>query len=282
MKILRRFLGLMAVFSTVFAMTPASRAVEFQSPRTLGLGGAGRAGPWLTDSIYLNPSFASYTPVYVLSGTYTGSSRGRNYNISVQDSRTETFQAGAGFTKRDQNNAVNIGASRAFMKTLGVGVGSKLLFDSGSGTTTADFTVSSSYIASDWLYGAVVVDNLIGGPDQTSRNLHRTVYGALKLIPTKKIGVFIDPFYSPAYSRGPKGGYHAGIELGLLDDLYFRAGKYQDADIAHLNTRGSGFGIGGAWVGPKLSLEYAMSRALSTHSGIGFTTAQSGSIMIFF
>ncbi|NDG84894.1 MAG: hypothetical protein EBX52_07640 [Proteobacteria bacterium] len=247
MKILR---WLPPLIAAVFSIIPMSHGVEFQSPRTLGLGGAGRGGPWLTDSIYLNPSFASYTPVYVLSGTYTGSNHGRNYNLSVQDSRTETFQAGAGFTKRDQNNVVNIGASKAFMKTLGVGVGSKFIFDPGSGNPTPDFTVSTSYLATEWMYAAIIIDNLIAGTDQTARNLHRTAYAGLKFIPTKKVGIFIDPFYSPAYSLGPKGGYHAGI--------------------------------GGAWVGPKLSLEYAMSRALSTHSGLGFTTAQSGSVMIFF
>jgi hypothetical protein len=279
---MKKFPRLFANIAAIFLVFSGAQAVEFQSPRTLSLGGAGRAGPWLTDSIYLNPSFASYTPIYVLSGAYTGFNQGRNYNVSVQDSRTEIFQAGAGFTKREQNTAINLGASKAFMKSLGVGVGSKLLFDNGSGIMTSDFNVSSSYIAAQWMYVSVIIDNLIAGQAQTNRQLIRTGYVAFKFIPTKKVEFFVDPFFSPDYSGGKKAGYHAGIELGIMDDLYFRVGKFQDAEITHLNTRGSGFGIGGAWVGPKLSLEYAMSRALSTHSGVGFTTAQSGSVLIYF
>ena len=279
---MKKFPRLFAYIAASFLLLSSAQAVEFQSPRTLGLGGAGRAGPWLTDSIYLNPSFASYTPIYILSGAYTGFNHGRNYNVSVQDSRTEIFQAGAGYTKREQNTAVNFGASKAFMKTLGVGVGSKLLFDNGTGTLTSDFNVSTSYIATQWMYVSIVIDNLIAGQEQTNRHLIRTAYAAFKFIPTKKVEFFVDPFFSPDYNGGKKAGYHAGIELGIMDDLYFRAGKFQDADITHLNTRGSGFGIGGAWVGPKMSLEYAMSRALTTHSGVGFTTAQSGSILIYF
>jgi hypothetical protein len=271
-----------AQFAAFLLILFNASAVEFQSPRTLALGGAGRAGPWLTDSIYLNPSFASYTPVYTLSGAYTGYKQGRNYNVSVQDSRTEAFQAGAGYTKREQSGAVNLGASKAFMKTLGIGVGSKFIFDNSTGSMTSDFIASASYIAAEWVYASVIVDNLIAGTDQTSRQLNRTAYVAFKFIPTKKVGIFFDPSYTPAYSLGKKSGYNVGVELGVMDDLYFRIGKFQDAEITHLNTRGSGFGIGGAWVGPKLSLEYAMSRALSTHSGIGFTTAQSAAMVIFF
>ncbi len=273
---------LLAAYLAVFVAFSGAGAVEFQSPRTLALGGAGRAGPWLTDSIYLNPSFASYTPRYVLSGAYTGFGTGRNYNVSVQDSRAEVVQAGVGYTKREQNASVNLGASKAFFKKLGVGLGSKFIFDNETGTMTPDFSLSGSYIALPWMYASLIIDNLVAGQDQVARKLHRTFHPSFKFIPTKQIGIFFDPFYSPAYSDGKKSGYSVGIEAGILNDFYLRVGKFQDADITHLNTRGSGFGYGLAWVGPRLSAEYGVSRALSTHSGAGFTTAHSGSVIIYF
>src|ERR1035437_8251713 len=107
-----------------------AQAVEYQSPRTLGLGGAGRATPLLNDAIYLNPSYASFAPVYSLASGYTSiRPGGRNYNLSIQDSRTELFQAGVGFTKREGDSAVNIGASKLVVERLGFGLGSKFIIN---------------------------------------------------------------------------------------------------------------------------------------------------------
>jgi hypothetical protein len=272
------------VLPIVFFFTMISNAlgVEYQSARTLALGGAGRAGPFLTDAIYLNPSFASYTPIYTLSGGYNSFQSGRNYNFSVQDSRSEFLQAGAGFTKREQNLAVNIGASKAFAKRYGVGVATKLILDNGTNHMTSDFLVSGSILATSWLYATLVVDNLVANTAQTSRNLDRTAFVALKLIAAHKIEFYLDPFYSPAYSHGNKAGYSVGIEIGMLEDLYLRMGKYQDAEVTHLNTRGNGFGMGLGWIGPKLNLEYAMNRTLSSHAGNSMTTSHSTGATIYF
>jgi hypothetical protein len=266
----------------VFLMNSTALAVEFQSARTQALGGAGRGGPWLTDSIYLNPSFGSYQPIYALTSAYTSYQGGRNYNISVQDSRAEFLQAGAGFTKREQNSAVNFGASRVFAKTLGIGLGSKILIDHPSDKMTSDFILSTSYIALPWAYASLVVDNLLQGSEQKARNLYRTAYLGLKMIPTKKVEFFVDPFFSPDYAKGKKAGYQAGAELGVMNDFFLRFGKYQDAEVPHLNDRGSGFSYGFGWVGPKLSLDYSTQRTLSTHSGGGINTAHTGSLSVFF
>jgi hypothetical protein len=270
------------LFLLFFLMISGANAVEFQSPRTLGLGGAGRAAPWLTDAIYLNPSFASFSPIYTLSGTFTGFDQGRNYNFSVQDSRTELLQAGVGFTKREENAAVNIGASRAFAKKWGVGLGSKILLDQPSNRMTADFNVSGSVLATEWLNMSLIVDNLIANADQRSRNLHRTLYAATRLIAARKIQLYFDPFFSPDYPGGSKGGFTAGAEIGMLEDLYLRIGRSVDAEIAHLNTRGSGYGIGVGWVGPKISLEGAIHKTLSAHGGRPTGTAQSAAVQIYF
>jgi hypothetical protein len=279
---MKKTCGKASLLALVFLMISTSHAVEFQSPRTQALGGAGRAGPWLTDSIYLNPSFGSYLPLYALTGAYTSYDGGRNYNISVQDSRAEFLQAGAGFTKREQNSVISLGASRSFAKTLGLGLGSKILVDNHTDKMTSDFVLSTSYIALPWAYASMVVDNLMQGSEQKARNLYRTAYLGLKIIPTKKVEFFVDPFVSPDYPGGNKAGYHAGVELGVMNDFFLRLGKFQDAEVPQLNQRGSGFGYGFGWFGPKLSLDYAVQRTLTTHSGGGLNTAHSGSMSIFF
>lgn len=254
-----------------------ANAVEYHSPRSLGLGGAGRATPLLNDAIYLNPSYASFVPVYSLSGSYTNlNPRGRNYHLSVQDSRTELFQAGVGFTKREGNSAINIGASKLAVDRLGFGLGSKFIINDQTRKLTSDFIFSTTYLgAFEWLYSTLVIDNLFG-------NLDRTFYLGLKLIPTQNVNIYLDPFYTPQYRGGNKAGYHVGVELGLLADFFFRVGKYQDGEIPYLNTRGNGFGFSVGWIGPKLNVDYALSRAIQTHRGDPFTTVNSFAATVFF
>jgi hypothetical protein len=257
-------------------------AIEYQSPRTLALGGAGRGGPLLNDSIYLNPSYASFTPIYSMSGGYTWFNSGRNYNVSVQDSRTEMLQAGVGYTRREQNSAFNLGVSKQVIAQLGFGLASKFIVDDHSNKLTSDFMFSSAYIATQFLYSAIIVDNLLQTADGKARNLYRTFYLGLKLIPTKEVEFYIDPLYSPDYPGGKKLGISAGVELGLLSDFYFRAGRFVDAEISYLNTRGEGWGIGAGWIGPKINFDYAIHRVTSDHLGHGLTTAHSLTTTIFF
>lgn len=263
-----------AAFISLFAETAFS--VEYHSPRTLGLGGAGRATPLLNDAIYLNPSYASFAPVYSLSGGYSSfKPGGRNYHLSIQDSRTELFQAGVGFTKREGTSAINIGASKLVVNRLGFGLGSKFIINDHNNAMTTDMIFSTSYIGLDWMYNTLVIDNLLG-------NFDRTFYLGFKFIPTQNVNIYLDPFYTPNYLGGNKAGYHFGIELGLLADFFFRIGKYQDAEIPYLGTRGNGFGFSLGWIGPKINVDYGLSRALQTHRADSLTTINSFSLTIFF
>ena len=265
------------IFSVLLLFTVIqAQAIEFHSARTLSLGGAGRATPLLTDSIYLNPSYASFAPVYSLSGTYESlNPSGRNYNVSIQDSRTELFQGGVGFTKRENDSVVNIGASRRAINTLGVGIGSKFVINDQTRKMTSDFIFSTTYLALQWMYATVIIDNVLA-------NLDRTFYIGMKFIPTKNVNIYLDPFYTPEYSGGKKAGYHLGLEFGLMADFFFRIGKYQDAEIPYLGTRGNGFGIGAGWLGPRLSLDYTLSRALQTNRQDSMITVNSFSTTVFF
>lgn len=264
----------------VLTSTP-SFAVEYLSPRTSALGGAGRAAPLLNDAIFLNPSYASFAPVYSVSGGWTWSERGRNYSVAVQDARTDLFQAGIAFTRREQNGAINIGASRAVLAQLGIGIGSKILIDDNTSKMTSDFLFSTSFIATSWMYSSMVIDNLMETDEGKKRNLFRTLYFGFKFIPTKEIQIYLDPLYSPSYSAGNKAGYSVGVEFGLLADFFLRMGKFMDAEVPYMNTRGEGFGLGLGWIGPKLNIDYSMHRVVRNHAGIPFTTAQSVSMTIF-
>jgi hypothetical protein len=278
MKIL--FLTLLA--SLVCLVSPeVTGAVEYQSPRTLGLGGAGRAAPLLNDAIYLNPSHASFTPIYSLYAGYVRFENGRNYNVSVLDSRTELFQAGLGYTVRERDAVINLGASKQVIERLGVGLGSKMILGRNGERPLSELNFSTSFIALPWMYTSLIVDNLLEDQTRISKGLYRTAYLAFKFIPTKKVEFFVDPLYSPSYSLGKKAGYSAGMELGMLEDLYFRVGKFQDGEIAHLGTRGSGYGFGLGWIAPKLNVEYAMSRAQTTHTA-GGDVAHSGALTVFY
>jgi hypothetical protein len=266
---------LLFIFAFQFLIPNPASAVEYHSPRALGLGGAGRATPLLNDAIFLNPSYASFTPVYSMSGGYTGMNPGgRNYSFSVQDARTELFQAGVGFTKREGNSAVNVGASKLAVDRLGMGVGSKFIINDKTKDMTTDLIFSTSYIGMQWMYSTLVIDNLIN-------NLPRTVYFGFKFIPTQNVNIYVDPFYSPTYRGGNKAGYHVGVELGMMADFFFRIGKFQDGEIPHMNTRGNGFGLGIGWIGPKINFDFAFARALMTHQSDPLTTVKAFSITIF-
>ena len=262
--------------------SPLASAIEYQSPRTLALGGAGRAGPLLNDSIFLNPSYGSFNNIYSLDAGYTGFNTGRNYDVSVQDARTEMFQAGAAYTKREQNGAINIGASKMILQQVGAGLGSKTLIDNTTNKMTTDFTFSSTFIALQWMYSSLIIDNLIQGSEAKARNLYRTVFVGFKFMPTHEIEIFVDPLYSPDYSAGKKAGYSAGVELSLLADFYLRMGKFTDSEVSYLNTRGDGFGFGLGWIGPRINFNYALHRVTSSDAGNPLTTAHAGGVTVFF
>ena len=277
----KNILTTLVITAGIFAFIEA-KAVEYQSPRTLALGGAGRAAPLLNDSIYLNPSYASFTPIYSASGGYTWFNQGRNYNVSVQDSRTEMFQAGVAYTKREQSAALSFGASRAIIEHLGVGLGSKTILDNGTNKMTTDFLFSTSFLATSFMYTTLVIDNLIESTGSKQKNLSRTFFLGFKFIPTHEVEIFIDPLYSPNYNKGSKNGYSAGVEFGLLADFYLRFGKFKNAEVPHLNTRGEGFGMGVGWIGPRINFDYAMNRVTASHAGDPLTTAHALSTTIFF
>ena len=283
----KQFISILALSLFILVnQTPPVEAIEYQSPRTFGLGGAGRGAPLLNDAIYLNPSYASFTPIYSIATGYDWFSNsnvsGRNYNVSIQDSRTEMFQAGVGFTRREQNAAINVGASKQVISRLGIGLGSKTIIDDQTNKMTTDFMYSTSFIASQWIYASLIIDNLVDSSGARSRNLYRDFFVGSKIIIVKEVQLYIDPHYTPNYPFGKKFGWSAGVEFALLADFYLRGGRFLDTEVSYLNTRGEGYGLGLGWIGPKFNVDYAMNRVTGSNIKSPLTTAHAVSFILFF
>ncbi|MGK5089934.1 hypothetical protein WDW86_20475 [Bdellovibrionota bacterium FG-2] len=250
-------------------------ASDYHSPRTAAIGGAGHAGPLLNDAIYLNPSFGSFMPAYSLSANYLffksprpsgqdfDAHHGHTANVSVQDGRSELFQAGVGFTQTDASRIVNIGASKAFLQRYGVGIGAKLLLPfQENRTMIQDGLASVSLIASDWCQVVGVVDNVLETSDGKARGLYREYIAGTKLNIQSMILLYFDPHLAPSVSQlgQPSFGFESGIEFTAMSDLLLRGGIFRDAHVPFVNTRGSGYGLGFGWLAPRVSFDFAMSR----------------------
>ena len=287
MKI-RNFLCIAVCLNSAAALLgPASFASDFQSPRTLSLGGAGHAGPLLNDSIYLNPAFGSFLPSYAFALNYTTFSgpsldgvndyHGRLYNVSVQDGRSELFQAGVGFTQREDTRALHIGASKAVIKQLGFGLGAKFFFPPDSfGNPVKDMSFSIGALPLDWLQVSLLIDNLIEPDPIKAMNLYREIVLGTKFNFLGSAMLYIDPHYMPSLAQPY--GHEIGLEITMFADLFFRLGLFKNATLGYIADRGRGYGLGIGWIGPRLSLDYAFSRVLEPHDSI----AHSFSATIFF
>ncbi len=253
-------------------------ASDFQSPRTVGLGGAGHASPLFTDAIYLNPSFISFISTYALSLNYLAYSEGNvnapasssdysgnNTNISAQDGNRESIiQSGIGYTHRDDSSMVHVGISHQFFDRISIGMGSKLILPRGDfESKKIDATFSFSGIITDWFRISFVADNIF--ESASSFGFYREYTLGTKLNIFSLFQLYIDPNWTPTLDSIQTNlgqinlGYEIGAEFPFLDDFSFRLGGFRNSNIPFQAQRGNGYGIGLGWVGPKFSLDYAFS-----------------------
>lgn len=257
---------------------------DFQSPRTAALGGASHAGPLLNDAIYLNPSFASFLPTYSMSANYLwfngsatepdGSSfyHGHNLNASIQDGRSEVFQAGLGYTITENARMLHLGASKSFIKRMGFGMGGKFIFPKGdaSGVTIRDATVSMSGIATEWLHVVAVLDNVFQTDSGKARGLYRELVIGTKFNIMGIMLIYFDPHWTPSLSDS-KYGHETGLELTMFKDFFLRFGAFRNASVAFEGLRGRGYGTGVGWIAPKVSFDYGLSRVLEPQAATAHT-----------
>jgi hypothetical protein len=271
MSFVKAFLthGILVVFAGV------AQAADYHSPRSAALGGSGHAGPLLNDAILLNPSFQSFLPTYsvglnylTFSGTpYTQSSQvvephGRNFNVSLQDGRSELFAAGVSYTQREDGTYIHVGAAKAAIRKLGFGLGAKFFFNNDLHTSGRDMTFSTSMIAADWLQLAFIVDNIFQNSEGTRRSMYRELILGVKFNVMGIVLLYFDPHTAPDLPGDAKYGHESGIEFVVLQDLFLRLGAYRNALVPSQGRRGRGYGAGIGWVAPRISLDYGVSRML--------------------
>ncbi len=277
----------------IFFMMPPAKASDFHSPRTAALGGAGHAHPILNDAIYLNPSFVSFLPSYSISANYlwfrgpkesdaqeVAPYHGHNWNFSIQDGRSELFQAGAGLSFMEDSTKVHVGASKAIVKRWGVGIGGKYIRPKSDSrkNTLKDATFSTTGLINDSIYAALIIDNLLESTYGKELGYHREITLGSKFNLEKIMIFYLDPLWVPNLEGGRYGkyGYEAGVELTPFSDMFLRFGMFRNAKLPFtggMRSRGFGFGIG--WIAPRVSLDFGISRSLepiqATAQEVGMT-----------
>ncbi len=270
--IMRRFIEVNLILATLSLIGSNSSVFinvafssDFQSPRTAALGGAGHAGPVLNDAIYLNPSFTAFLQSYGLAINYIRALRPAphpHYNLSVLDGRSELFQAGVGYTRREHNNFIHIGAAKSFVKRIGVGLGGKFgTFQDGT-PLAKDMTASLTLIPIAWVQAAIIVDNILSEDVGKRLGWEREFILGTKVNLMKLILAYADPHWAPDLDEGAW-GFEGGLELALFSDFFLRGGLFRSAHVPFLNGRGSGYGFGAGWMAPRLAVDYAFSSAAS-------------------
>ncbi len=257
------------VFALFTLLAGTAHATDYYSPRTAALGGAGKAGPLGTDSIYLAPAMTSFLKGYSGSVSYFGydgpndsEPHGRVFHMSAHDGSNEMFQAGVGYTRRADAVLVHFGASKALTQELGVGIGGKRFFNHAVLDSLNQANLSVVYFPLDWLQSTLLIDNLIENTASKRWNLYREVSLGTKFNIQKILLIYADPQYTPN-APGKKFGYQVGAELPLFSDLYARFGINRDVIQPHLAAYGRGVGWGAGWIFPKISLDFAMYRTIA-------------------
>jgi hypothetical protein len=252
-------------------------ASDFQSPRSAGIGGAGHAGPLNNDAIYLNPSFVSFLPAYSLSGNYAffgGPSQcdgcgptdphGHVLNASIQDGRSELFQAGVGFSEFNDRKVLDIGASRTVVQKLGIGIGGKwVLPQVDSPSLQWDSLASMTFVPLDWLTLAAVVDNIFQAQANEAYGMYREYILGSKFNIMGITLIYFDPHLAPDVADGNTFGHELGIEFPIMGSLFLRAGNFRNADVAAISMRGSGYTLGAGWVAPSSSFDFSLQRVIT-------------------
>ncbi|MFN7685572.1 MAG: hypothetical protein ACK5QT_09190 [Oligoflexia bacterium] len=278
--LIRLFCGLVTgVLTGLPGLAPSQAiAADFRSPRTVGLGGAGRANPILNDAIYLNPSFVSFLPVYSWSANFKAlrEGRGRAYNASVLDGRSELFQAGLAYQVRDNFTALHLSGSRKITSNTTAGVGAKLFFskDPSALSNFRDFTASVTHAPLDWLQVSAIIENIDRGQDSATLGLERELILGTRFKIAEKFSIFADPHFSLEGQR-PRGllsTYEIGAEMAIFQDLYLRLGRFKDSSILEINRRADGYGVGLGWVTPRISIDFGLEHIQSPVNQISHTT----------
>jgi hypothetical protein len=200
-----------------------------------------------------------------------------NWNVHVIDGRSELFQAGVSFARREDYRMLHLAISKAAMPNLSIGIGGKLFFpQDGASNQVMDGGLSVTYLIQDMIQAAIIADNLISSPQALTQGLNREIILGTKVNIKGIAMIYLDPhFYPGAPATMSAYGHELGIELTIFKDLFFRGGVYKNSMVSFLGQKGSGWGAGLGWIAPRLSLDYGMSMSSepvqATCHSLGFT-----------
>lgn len=277
----------LAIFALIsLSLSGRVEGADYFSPRTASLGGSGHAAPLLNDAIYLNPAFGAFLPSSSLGLGWTSfkgdPEHGRNYNVSIQDGQSELFQAGVGYTQREDGAFVHLGAAKAAIRQLGIGIGGKYALASGALPAFQDATFSIAGVPLEWLTVSIIADNLLEGTKGKSRGFLREYTLGTKFNLMGIMIAYLDPHYTPSRTSTRKHGWNGGLEFVMMKDLFLRGGLFKDSEIPFLNRPGRGFGYGLGWVGPRMSLDYGYMRVLEGHPGLAHVGSHQFGATLYF
>lgn len=244
-------------------------AEEFQGPRVYALGGAGHAGPFLNDAIYQNASYLGFSRSYSISGNgllYMKRAnehyRGSIFNVSAVDATSSIAQAGIGYTQRDDLQFGHLAIAKSLFERTSFGLMGKAYTPRKAEVKDAKFDGSASitYIASDLLQVAAIVDNISQSAAGKTHGMYRQFTLGTKFNVQKMLLVYFDPHYTPDALNFSRYGHQVGVEIPTLSDLFIRAGTFKSSQVPTQAVYGKGWGAGFGWIGPRLSIDYAFSR----------------------
>jgi hypothetical protein len=244
-----------------------------ETVRLAGTSGAGIGSILIVESLYLNPAPIAFFNNSVF---YAHSSKGKlkdtntdrttedrpfggnpdGLSIAVTDS-SNVSKGGVAYNQYTENSTdrkrYSFNMASIISKSTSVG----LLYH----FTQDDMTIQSvkkardfhqmnfgmTYIHSESLsFGAILYD-----PFKSSRYNSKTGIG-IQYVLNKYLTVMLDIGYHYFKNTGNSLFYKGAAQLGILKDLYFRAGVFHDKYLA---IRGNSIGV--SWIGPKLSVEFA-------------------------
>ena len=192
---------------------------------------------------------------------------GRNVNVFLFDGTADSlFQAGVGYTSRDDAALLHLGASKVILKKWGIGLAGKVLFPRESpGERIVNGSLSFSHIPFTWLQVAFIADNLFSSTIGKQHGFNREYIFGTKVGYKNVIYIYADPhMWSEAPVGQGKWGYELGAEFPFFSDFFLRGGIFKNANIPFQAQRGvlvgDGYGVGVGWLAPKLSLNYGYSR----------------------
>ncbi len=274
MKRYTLFLFIFSLFYVNFAWSAGqvSPVLDFQSARTLGLAGAGKAVPTLTDVIFLNPAALGLAESQGVSGTYDwlnhqdpaiASTAQRVLNASIIDGKNPYAGAGIAFTRRPDLDLYHMVVAKKLTNWFSVGGTAKRF-----SVRPAYETIAGSHVGYDGglsiaLNPGALIPLVPVQLGVTMDNLVR-FSGNEKYIGGRKLGVgaranLTDILYLMVdYTKNMGNTSRSFSSMSLAGELSLGGGLFARGGIQRMDMQA--WSVGGSWMAPKVGFSYGYMR----------------------